>query len=323
MEYTTLGKTGLKISRLCLGTAQFGSGRRPDEDWAFTIDDQETVTELIDRALELGINVLDTANSYSTGDSERMVGTAIEGRREEVVLSTKVGMAMADRPNGGGLSRKHVREQARASLDRLGTDYVDIYQLHCPDPETPIAETLAALNGLIQSGAVHYLGASNFPAWQLTRGIYENRLRGHAEFVCVEPKYNLLCRAEEYNSLPVAAAEGIGVLTYSPLASGFLADAYDRESLTESDRLAHRPNICERLDAERNWRVLNEVRAIAEEKGATPVQVSVAWLLETGVVDSVIVGPESVAELEEYAGALNLSLDDSEMTRLEAPVDPT
>jgi len=323
MEYTTLGDTGLEVSRLCLGTAQFGSGRRPDEQWAFTIDEQAAVTKLVDRAFDLGINFIDTANAYSTGESERLVGAAVQGRRDEVVLSTKVGMEMAEGPNDGGLSRKHVLEQIDASLDRLGTEYVDVYQLHLPDPKTPITETLRVLDSIVRSNGAHYLGASNFPSWQLVRGIYESRLSDAAEFACVEPEYNLVRRAEEHNTLPVAAAEGLGVMTYSPLASGFLADAYDRGDMSTGDRLAHRPDIRDRLDTDANWQVLDAVRALADEKDATPVQISVAWLLQKATVDSVIIGPESAGELEEYVGALDVELEDTEITRLEAPIDPT
>lgn len=323
MEYTHLGSTGLEVSRLCLGCANFGSGKRPDGRWNWTIDDEEQSLEIIDRAIDLGINFLDTANQYSTGESEEIVGNAIEGRRDELVVASKVGAPMADHPNGGGLSRKHVLEQAQASLERLGTDYLDLYQLHRPDSETPLSETLAALTSLVESGSIRYVGASNFVDRDLVKALYTGRLDGSERLASVQSEYNLVTRHEELNSIPVCEDHSIGLITYSPLAAGFLADVAEPEQQPDHGRLAQHTALWNRLDTEQCWEVLDVVKDIAEQKGATPVQISVAWLLAREPVDSVIIGPNTIEQLEEYVGALAVSLTDDERARLEAPLTPT
>ncbi|WP_435183473.1 aldo/keto reductase [Halobellus sp. EA9] len=316
MEYTTLGETGLEISRFALGCMNFGSG----EPWM--IGDEEQSREVIDRALELGINVLDTANVYSRGESEEIVGRAIEDYdRSELVVATKVYHRMHEGPNGRGLSRKHVLDQARASLDRLGTEYIDLYQIHRWDDDTPVEETLSALDHLVDEGLVRYVGASTMPAWKFTRALYAADVENRERFVSMQPEYNAVDRHEEANVLPVCEAEGVGVLPWSPLAGGFLTGKYERGGEPESGRAASDEYTARRF-TEANWAVLDEIRDIAEAKGATPAQVSLAWLLHKDVVDAPILGPRRIDHLEENVGALGVDLTDEEMARIEAPKTP-
>ncbi|MFC4551243.1 MULTISPECIES: aldo/keto reductase [Halorussus] len=320
MEYTKLGDTGLEVSRLCLGCMNFGS----DAEWM--MHDEEASVDLIHRAMDLGINFLDTANVYSHGESERIVGRAIEEYdgfdREELVVATKVYGPMGEGPNRQGLSRKHIIEQAEASLDRLGTDYIDLYQIHRWDETTPIEETLDALDYLVESGKVRYVGASTMMGWQFAKALYESDLNDYRRFRCMQPEYNLVDRHEEENVLPVCEDQDVGVIPWSPLAGGFLTGKYDRDADPEEGRAATDEHTRERF-TEENWAVLDEVRAVAEEKDATPAQVSLAWLLHKDVVDSPIVGPRSVDHLEENVAALDVSLSDEEIARLEEPKSPT
>ncbi|WP_375335558.1 aldo/keto reductase [Halorussus sp. MSC15.2] len=316
MEYTNLGDTGLEVSRFCLGCMNFGS----DREWM--IGDEEKSREIIDRAIDLGINFLDTANVYSQGESEEIVGRAIEEYdREQLVIATKVYGSMGEGPNKQGLSRKHVLDQVEGSLERLGTDYIDLYQIHRWDESTPIAETLHALDHLVETGKVRYIGASTMASWQFTKALYESDLNDYARFTCMQPQYNLVDRQEEENVLPVCADEGIGVIPWSPLGGGFLTGKYDRDSEPESGRAATDEHTYERFTDE-NWAVLDAVRELADEKDVTPAQVSLSWLLHEEVVDAPIVGPRSIDHLEENVAALDVSLSDDERARLEAPKDP-
>ncbi len=316
MEYTKLGNTGMEVSRLCLGCMNFGS----DAPWM--IDDEEESQEIIDRALDLGINFLDTANVYSRGESEAIVGRALENRdRSELVIATKVYGEMGEGPNQGGLSRKHIIDQCEASLERLNTDYIDLYQIHRWDDETPIEETLSALSYLVEEGMVRYIGASTMMGWQFTKALYESDLSGYERFVSMQPEYSLVDRHEEENLLPVCADQGIGVLPWSPLGGGFLTGKYDRDAEPEAGRAADDAHTRERFTDE-NWAVLDAVRDPADEKDASPAQVSLAWLLHKEVVDSPIIGPRSINHLEENAGSISISLSDEEVERLEAPKTP-
>ncbi|WP_049934542.1 aldo/keto reductase [Halalkalicoccus jeotgali] len=316
MEYTTLGTTGLEVSTLCLGCMNFGS----DRPWM--IDDDEKSRAVIERALDLGINFLDTANVYSRGESEEIVGRAIEGYdRSELVLATKVYGEMGEGPNQGGLSRKHIIDQCEASLDRLGTDYIDLYQIHRWDDQTPIEETLSALNHLVEEGLVRYIGASTMMGWQFAKALYESDLNDYERFVSMQPEYSLVDRHEEENLLPVCADQGVGVVPWSPLAGGFLTGKYERDAEPESGRAATDEHTRERF-TEENWAVLDAVREIAAEKDASPAQVSLAWLLHKPVVDAPIIGPRSLDHLDENAGAVSVSLTDEEIERLEAPKTP-
>ncbi|SFR51424.1 MULTISPECIES: aldo/keto reductase [Halorubrum] len=316
MEYTTLGETGMEVSRLALGCMNFGT----EAPWM--IHEESDSRAIIDRALELGINFLDTANVYSRGESEEIVGRAIEGYdRSELVIATKVYNRMREGPNGQGLSRKHILDQAEASLDRLGTDYIDLYQIHRWDDDTPVEEVLSALDHLVTEGVVRYVGASTMPAWKFTRALYAADVENRERFVSMQPEYNAVDRHEEANVLPVCAAEGIGVLPWSPLAGGFLTGKYSRGEDPESGRAASDDYTAQRFTDE-NWAVLEEIRDIADANGATPAQVSIAWLLHKDVVDAPIIGPRSVEHLEENVGALGVELTDEELSRIEAPLTP-
>ncbi len=316
MAYTTLGNTGLEVSRLCLGCMNFGS----DRPWM--IGDEDRSRGVIDRAIDSGINFLDTANVYSQGESEEIVGRAIEGRdRSELVLATKVYGPMGNGPNQGGLSRKHVIDQCEASLDRLGTDYIDLYQIHRWDDDTPIEETLSALSYLVEEGLVRYIGASTMMGWQFAKALYESDLNGYERFVSMQPEYSLVDRHEEENLLPVCADQGVGVIPWSPLGGGFLTGKYDRDADPEEGRAAADEHTRERF-TEENWAVLDVVRELADEKDASPAQISLAWLLHKEVVDAPIIGPRSLDHLEENAESVSVSLTDAEVERLEAPKAP-
>ena len=315
MEYTRLGDTGLEISQLCLGCMNFGSGA------PWMIGDREKSMAVIERAIEHGINFFDTANIYSHGESEEILGDALDGRRDEFVVATKVYGRMADRPNGQGLSRRHILEQAEASLERLGTEYIDLYQIHRWDENTPITETLSALDSLVNTGKVRYVGASTMPAWQFTKALYEADVNNFERFVSMQAEYNLVDRHEEQNVLPTCRDQGVGVIPWSPLAGGFLTGKYERGEDPTEGRAVEDEHTKNRF-TEENWAVLDEVRTLAEEKDVSPVQISLAWLLAKDVVDSPIVGPRTVEHLDEQIEALSVSLTEEEIDRLEAPKTP-
>jgi aryl-alcohol dehydrogenase-like predicted oxidoreductase len=317
MEYTTLGDTGLEVSRLCLGAMNFGS------EYEWMINDESKSLELIDRALEMGINFIDTANVYSTGESEEIVGKAIEDRdREELVIATKVYGDMGDGPNKQGLSRKHILDQVEGSLERLGTDYIDLYQIHRWDDSTPIAETLDALDYLVETGKVRYIGASTMTSYQFTKALYTADVTDRTRFDCMQPEYNAVDRHEEANLLPVCEGEGVGVIPWSPLAGGFLTGKYHRDDDPESGTRADTDEYTRKRFTEENWAVLDEVRAIADERGATPAQVSLSWLLHKDVVTAPIIGPRRLDHLEENVGALEVSLTPDEIARIDDPKTP-
>ncbi|WP_276271811.1 aldo/keto reductase [Haloarcula litorea] len=316
VPYTTLGSTGLEVSELCLGTMNFGSG----EPWM--VGDEARSREIIERALDLGINFLDTANAYSAGESEEIVGQVVDSyRRSEFVLATKVYFDMFDGPNGGGLSKKHVIDQCHESLDRLGVDHIDLYQIHRWDDDTPIEETLEALTYLVDEGYVRYIGASTMANWQFQRALYTADIEDYERFVCMQPEYNAVDRHEEANLLPVCREEGVGVVPWSPLAGGFLAGKYDRDGGPDSGRAADDEYTAQRFTDE-NWAVLDEIRAVADREDATPAQVSLAWLLHKDVVDAPIIGPRTMDQLEENVGAVDVTLTEADLDRIEAPKYP-
>lgn len=316
MEYTHLGSTGLEVSRLCLGCMNFGT----EQPWM--VHDRDEAHRVIDRAVELGISFFDTANVYSNGESEEILGEAIAERdREELVVATKVYGEMYEGPNGQGLSRKHVLDQAHASLDRLGTDYIDLYQIHRWDEHTPIKETLSALDYLVEEGLVRYVGASTMPAWKLMKALHEADIDNYERFVSMQCEYNLVDRHEEVNVLPLCDDQDLGVIPWSPLAGGFLAGKYDREKDPEEGRAATDEFTRKRFTDE-NWEVLDVVRDLAAEKNATAAQLSLAWLLHKELVDAPIIGPRTLDHLEGNVGALDVELTDDEIERLEAPITP-
>jgi len=317
MEYTKLGSTGLEISQLCLGCMNFGS------DAAWMIDDRDESIQLIHESLDSGINFLDTANVYSLGESEEIVGEAIASRnRDELVVGTKVYSEMRGGPNGSGLSRKHIIDQAYASLDRLGVEYIDLYQIHRYDESTPIEETLAALTHLVDEGVVRYLGASTMTAYQFTKALYTADREDYERFVSMQPEYNAVDRHEEANILPVCESEEIGVVPWSPLAGGFLTGKYDRDGeIPEGTRAADDEYTQNRFRDE-NWAVVEAIEEIAAAKSVTPPQVAIAWLLEQEAVDAPIIGPRTSEHLQDLLGALEVDLSSDDLKRIEAPLTP-
>jgi aryl-alcohol dehydrogenase-like predicted oxidoreductase len=317
MAYTRLGRTGLEVSRLCLGCMNFGSA----EEWM--LDDRERSVSLIREALDAGVNFLDTANAYSRGESEGIVGEAIEGYdREELVLATKVYFPMGEGPNKSGLSRKHILDQVENSLERLGTDYVDLYQIHRWDPEVGIEETLSALDYLVDEGLVRYIGASTMSAYQFTRALYTADLEGYERFTCMQPEYNAVDRHEEANLLPVCEGEGVGVIPWSPLAGGFLTGKYSRDDDVPAGTRADTDDYTRERFTEENWAVLDAVETVADEVDATPAQTALAWLLHRDVVDAPIVGPRTSEHLQENLRAVAIDLTDEQVARIAAPKTP-
>ena len=317
MQYTKLGSTGLDVSRLCLGCMNFGSG----ETWM--MNDRAASVDLIERALELGINFFDTANAYSQGESEEILGDVLADHdREELVIATKVYFGMGEGPNKRGLSRKHILDQVEASLERLGTDYIDLYQIHRWDDRTPIQETLSALDRLVDSGKVRYLGASTMAGWQFSKALYTADLEGFERFSCLQPEYNLVDRHEEANLLPICADQDVGVIPWSPLAGGFLTGKYEQANETPEGTRADTDDYTQNRFTEENWQVLDAVRDIAAAKDVTPAQVSLAWLLHKDVVDAPIIGPRRIDHLEENVEALDIELSADERARLEEPIFP-
>ncbi len=316
MDYVRFGKTGLEVSRLCLGCMTYGVPERGSHAWTL---DEEKSRPLIRKALELGINFLFTANVYSDGTSEEIVGRAIRdfARRDEIVLATKVHGRMRPGPNGAGLSRKAILSEIDASLRRLGTDYVDLYQIHRWDYETPIEETLEALDDVVRAGKARYIGASSMYAWQLAQAIYTSRLNGFAEFVSMQNHLNLLYREEEREMLPFCADEGLAVIPWSPLARGRLTRAWDdRTERAETDEFG------KTLYVESDRQIVDAVASIAAARGVPRAQVALAWLLQKDEVTAPIVGASKPQHLDDAVAALSLELDEAEIAALEAPYQP-
>jgi aryl-alcohol dehydrogenase-like predicted oxidoreductase len=319
MHYRNLGRTGLEISPLCLGCMTFGVPERGDHPW--TLPEQQS-RPLIRKAIEMGINFFDTANTYSDGTSEEIVGQALKDytRRDEVVIATKVFFPMSKGPNGGGLSRKSIFTAIDASLRRLGTDYVDLYQIHRWDPTTPIEETLEALHDVVKAGKARYLGASSMYAWQFAKALHLARENGWTPFVSMQNFYNLLYREEEREMLPLCADERVAVLPWSPLARGRLARPWDAETpRTQTDTYG---NKLFEGSTESDRKVVERVGAIAAERGVPRAQVALAWVLQKSVVTAPIVGASKPQHLDDALAALTLDLTESELAQLEAPYVP-
>jgi aryl-alcohol dehydrogenase (NADP+) len=319
MQYVNLGKTGLKVSRLCLGTMTYGS--REWREWVLT---EEESRPFIKRALESGINFFDTADMYSLGVSEKILGQALKdfARRDQVIIATKVYNAMGDGPNDRGLSRKHIFDSIDASLQRLQTDYVDLYQIHRWDNETPIEETLEALHDVVKSGKVRYIGASSMYAWQFAKALYTADLHGWTRFVSMQNHYNLVYREEEREVLPLSRAEGIGIIPWSPLARGFLAGNRQKEGYGETvraktDEFAH--NL---YYDEGDFEIVDRVVDLAKARGVSPAQIALAWLLHQPGVTAPIIGASKLQHLEDAIAALDIKLDDKERAHLEEPYRP-
>jgi aryl-alcohol dehydrogenase-like predicted oxidoreductase len=319
MEQVRLGSTGLRVSRLCLGCMTYGSPK-----WRPWVLDEEQSKPFFQTALEKGITFFDTANVYSLGASEEVTGKWLRefARREEIVVATKVNGPMGQGANERGLSRKHIMAQIDASLKRLGMDYVDLYQIHRFDYETPIEETLEALNDVVRAGKARYIGASSMYAWQFARMLAVSEENGWSRFVSMQPQYNLVYREEEREMLPLCRAEGIGVIPWSPLARGFLAGgrAAPKEGDTERARTDEfSPRLYYR---EADFKVVDAVTEIARARGLSNMQVALAWVLKNPAVTAPIIGASKLGHLEEAVSALDVKLTDDEVKALEAPYEP-
>src|SRR6185369_1301198 len=313
MVLTRLGASGLKISRLALGCMSYGDPTTERaHEWALADD---VAQPFFRQAIELGITFWDTANVYQAGTSEEVVGRAIErySRRENIVLATKVHGRMHDGPGGSGLSRKAILEQIDASLTRLGTDYVDLYQIHRFDPETPVEETMEALHDVVKAGKVRYLGASSMRAWQFAKMQHAADLGGWTRFVSMQNQYSLLQREEEREMFGLLADQGVGSIPWSPLAKGRLARPWDRQTT----RRAETDALQARYDVEDNRPIVDAVRRVAEARGVPMAQVALAWVLRNPVVNSPIVGPTTPPHLTDAAAAVELELGDDEVDALE------
>jgi 1-deoxyxylulose-5-phosphate synthase len=318
MDYVRLGQTGLEVSRIALGCMTYGDPARGNHPWTL---DEEASRPLIRRAVEAGITFFDTANVYSDGSSEEIVGRALGEmtRREEVVIATKVHGRMRPGPNGAGLSRKAIMTEVDASLARLGTDYIDLYQIHRWDPVTPIEETLEALHDVVKAGKARYIGASSMYAWQFAKALYLADLHGWTRFVTMQDHYNLLHREEEREMLPLCADQGIGVLPWSPLARGRLTRDWG-ESTNRSETDTFGSTLYDQDSGDRT--IAERVAEIAAERGVPRAQVALAWVARNPVVTAPIVGASKPHHVDDAVAALELQLSDEEVRRLEEPYRP-
>ena len=310
MEYVSLGRTGIKVSPICLGTNMFGAGY---------VDDQRAAG-VIEAALDMGINFIDTADVYHHGLSERLVGRAIAGRRGEVVLATKGGFPMGDGPNDRGLSRSHLTEAIEASLRRLGTDYIDLYQVHVWDPDTPIDETMRALDDAVTAGKVRYLGCSNFSGWQLIRSLWESDAAGRARFETTQPPYSLVDRAIEAELVPACQQQEVAILPYQVLAGGVLAGTYDPSVPPPDD--THMASALAGTARQRYWNratfdIAERIRGVSEEVGCTPTQVALAWTISRPGMTSLVVGASRPEQVRANIEAVDVGLDADHVARLE------
>jgi aryl-alcohol dehydrogenase-like predicted oxidoreductase len=319
MDYVRLGNTGLKVSRLCLGCMTYGSSK-----WRPWVLDEEQSLPFFKAAIEKGINFFDTADVYSQGESERVTGKALKqyAKRHEVVIATKVNGPMGGDPNNRGLSRKHILDSIDRSLHRLGVDYVDLYQIHRFDYETPIEETLEALNDVVRAGKARYIGASSMYAWQFAQMLSTSEKHGWTRFVSMQPQYNLVYREEEREMLPLCKDQGIGVIPWSPLARGFLAGgrASPGEGNTERARTDEfAPRLYYR---EPDFAVVDAVGEIAKARGVSNMQVALAWVLRNSTITAPIIGTSKAHHLDDAVGALSITLTDEEVKALEGPYKP-
>jgi aryl-alcohol dehydrogenase (NADP+) len=319
MEYVTLGRTGLKVSRICLGMMTYGTPK-----WRPWVLDEETSRPFVQRALEHGINFFDTADMYSLGASEEVTGRALRdfATRDEVVIATKVFYPMSDDPNDRGLSRKHLMSAVDNSLRRLGTDYIDLYQIHRWDPDTPLEEMLTALHDIVRSGKVRYIGASSMMSWQFAKALYLADQRGLTRFVSMQNHYNLVYREEEREMLPLCREEGIGVIPWSPLARGFLAG--HRRSATDADTPRGKTDTFGHglYYAPEDFTVADRCAEVARQKGVKPSQIALAWVLRQPGITAPIVGASKMYQLDEAVEALKIVLTAEDAQRLEEPYVP-
>lgn len=319
MEYNRLGSTGMKVSRICLGCMSFG---QRTESWPWALDEEDS-RPFIKKALEMGINFFDTANAYSeNGMSEVVVGRALRdfAARDDVVIATKVFFPIGQGPNDKGLSRKHIMSSIDASLKRLGTDYVDLYQVHRWDYETPIEETLEALNDIVRAGKARYIGASSMYAWQFAKALFTQDLHGWTRFVSMQNLHNLIYREEEREMFPLCEDQKIGLLPWSPLAAGRLARKPDQEG--EATRRAQTDTVGGHLFEEKDTTIIQRVHEVAGAHGVSMAQVALAWSLSKSAVTSPIIGATKMHHLEDAVAALSVRLTEEELKRLEEPYVP-
>ncbi len=316
MEYTHLGTSGLKISRIALGCMSFGDTSSGFSEWSL---DEEASQPFFEKAVELGINFWDTANVYSLGSSEEFVGRAIRkySRRDDIVLATKVFFSMHDGPGGSGLSRKAIMENIDASLRRLGTDYVDLYQIHRFDPSTPVEETMEALHDVVKAGKARYIGASAMWAWQFSKMQYAAELNGWTKFVSMQDEYNLIMREEEREMFGLLADSGVGSIPFSPLAKGRVCRPWGEHTRRmDTDPVAHR------FDLDVDAPIVDAVQKVAAARGVPMAQVALAWVLKNPVVSAPIVGPTKLVHLTDAVAALDIRLTDEEVAALEEHYTP-
>ncbi|OLD34572.1 MAG: hypothetical protein AUI50_05880 [Crenarchaeota archaeon 13_1_40CM_2_52_14] len=311
MQYTRVGSTGLQVSRICLGTMSFGNS----EEWMVEIDKARPIVK---RAVDLGVNFFDTANLYSNGRSEEIVGELLKGHRDDVVIASKVRLKVGEGPNKEGLSRYHILQHVRKSLKRLQTDKIDLYQIHRWDYTTPIEETLLALNDLVRQGTVGYIGASSMWAWQFAKALFTSDRFGVARFVSMQNHYNLCYREEEREMIPLCKDQGIGLIPWSPLARGFLTGRYKRGKTPGTSRYKTDKYFAERFFRPEDFDVVERAEEIAKEKGVTPAQIALAWLLHKGV-NAPIIGATKLEHIDEAVGSLDIQLSADDMKTLEDP----
>jgi aryl-alcohol dehydrogenase-like predicted oxidoreductase len=320
MDYVNLGKTGLKVSRICLGAMTYGSKK-----WREWILEEAESRPFIQSALESGINFFDTADVYSLGVSEEILGRALKDfgpTRDKLVIATKVFSPMGDDPNQRGLSRKHIMHSIDDSLRRLGTDYVDLYQIHRFDPFTPIEETLEALDDVVRAGKALYIGASSMYAWQFQKMLYTSDKLGLAKFVTMQNHYNLIYREEEREMIPLCKAEGIGLIPWSPLARGFLAGNRSKQDKGETTRAKTDAFAHDLYYRDSDFTVVDRITEIAKKRGVNNAQVALAWILSKPEVSSPIIGASKMSHLDDALKALEIKLEPEEIKALEEPYEP-
>lgn len=315
MQYTTLGKSGLVVSRFAFGAMTFGQGEMVSG--VQNAIDQNEANAMVARVLDTGINFFDTANAYRSGESEMMLGKALGNRRHEVVITTKVGFRMSQALTDTGLSYRHIMASAEGSLKRLGTDYIDLYLIHIPDPVTPVEETLRAFDDLVRRGMVRYVGYCNLPAWRAARMVGLQEARDYARFVCAQMYYSLLGRDIEHEMVPFVQDAGLGIMVWSPLAGGFLTGKYSRENPVPKGSRRETFDFPP-IDVEKGYEVVDVLKEIGSRHNAAPAQVALAWLLTRPFVSSVMIGASRMSQLADNLGAVGLALDQDEIDRLDA-----
>jgi len=297
VKYSLLGRTGVRVSQLCFGAMSFG-----------TTADEDTSKKMFNRCRDVGINFFDCANSYGHGEAERILGRCLSGCRDEIVVCTKVSGVMGDGVNDHGLSRRHMMMQVEASLTRLQTDRIDVYFLHHLDPSTPLEETLRALDDMVRQGKIVYPAVSNWAAWQIATALGISKRQGLAAFECIQPMYNLVKRQVEVEILPLAAAENLGVITYSPLGAGLLTGKYSTTKRPDSGRILESPLYIKRYEARQYYEIAERFTAYAAERGYHPATLAVAWAMTNPVVTAPIIGARNLEQLEPSLAALDVEM---------------